>query len=144
MEPQRPARAVRLTFAYDGDDIRLVSRHDVEMITPPSEPLGEGEAHAGFWYELKNERDQTLYRRLMHNPVEQSHEVFSPEKGRSIQRTAAQRRSGVFSVVVPEVAEGRFVTLAHAPLPAPGTPRTAAAPTPPARRELARFDLRQQ
>jgi hypothetical protein len=144
VEAQRPTRAVRLTFAYDGDTIQLLSRQNVEMITPPSEPLGEGEGHTGFWYELKNERDQTLYRRLMSNPVEQSHEVFSPERGRSIQRAPAQRRSGVFSVVVPEVAEARFVTLAHTPLPAPGAPRTAAAAAPLARRELTRVDLHQK
>lgn len=141
MDSQERPRAVRLTFAYDGDDIRLESRQNVEMVTPPSDPVGEGEAVTGFWYELKSEGGQTLYRRLLHNPMEQSREVFGPEG--SIHRVPVERPSGVFSVVVPEVLGGRFVTLAHTPMPASGGPRGAAAAWP-ERRELARFDLREE
>ena len=41
--PERPSSssprsAIRLTFAYDGTDVRLVDRQHVEAIVPPGEP----------------------------------------------------------------------------------------------------------
>ncbi len=32
-------RAVRLTFTYEGDEVRLASRQPVEMIAPPGDEL---------------------------------------------------------------------------------------------------------
>ncbi len=134
-----PRRALRLIFSYESGQVRLVSRQPVEMIVPPSDPPLQAETHAGFWYELKDAADATLYRRLAHDPIPTSTEVFSNERGTgNLRRVPHAPASGVFTVVLPDVPEARFVTLASRPVESPAVAR-AAAQRPV---EIARFDLR--
>src|SRR5215208_4069038 len=71
-----PMKAMRLTFSYDGDYVKLVSQKRTEMKVPPSDPVTAFKKQKGFWAELKNERDKTLYRHVMHNPTRNDAEVF--------------------------------------------------------------------
>src|SRR5262245_934678 len=73
-EPE-PAKAMRLTFSYDGDDVKLISQQRTEMVVPASDPVTGFKKQKGFWAELKNDRDKTLYRRVMHNPTRNDAEV---------------------------------------------------------------------
>jgi hypothetical protein len=137
-------RAVRLTIAYRGEQLELISQQSVAMKTPPSDPVESFAERTGFWVDLKDERDQTLYRRVMHDPIRQDVEVFSPGPEQTIQRAPVADPQGVFSVVLPEIEAAQAVSLIGSP------PRTAgpalgveAERTEPARaREIARFELK--
>src|ERR1051325_3426712 len=103
-----PAKAMRLTFSYDGDDVKLISQQRAEMVVPASDPVTRFKKQKGFWAELKNDRDKTLYRRVMHNPTRNDAEVFpDPDiPGQGISRAPAPKRKGVFVVVVPDIDKG--------------------------------------
>ncbi|HEX5760216.1 MAG TPA: hypothetical protein VF121_13580 [Thermoanaerobaculia bacterium] len=64
-------RAVLLTIAYEGDRLELVAQQSVTMKVPRSDPVeGPRAAQAGFWVDLKDSADRTLYRRLLQEPME--------------------------------------------------------------------------
>jgi len=104
---------MRLTFSYAGDNVKLISQQPVEMVVPPSDPVKGFSKHKGFWAELKNEKDKTLYRRVMHNPTRNDAEVFSDDPEQSISRQPAPKRKGVFALVVPDTDQGDSVTLSR-------------------------------
>lgn len=119
-------KAVRLTFSYDGPSVKLVSQERVEMTVPPSDPLTGFAKRKGFWAELRDKKDKTLYRQVIHNPTRNDAEVFpdpdeSPEQ--SISREAAPKRKGVFVVLVPDVEEGDSITMCRSPLDKTGPGR---------------------
>jgi hypothetical protein len=140
---------MRLTFSYQGDQVKLVSQEPVEMTVPPSDPLQGYEQHKGFWAELKSDQDKTLFRRVLHNPTRNDAEVFSDDPEQSISRAPAPKRKGMFVVVVPHTEKGRDVTLSRSTgnpdLEAAGAPKGMAAmrslATGPAT-EIARFKLK--
>jgi len=140
--PPEPVKAMRLTFSYDGDDVKLISQQRAEMMVPPSDPLKGYGKHKGFWAELKNERDKTLYRHVMHNPTRNDAEVFPETPGQSISREPAPKRKGVFVVVVPDIDKGEEVTLSRsspeAEGPASGLLSLASKPAT----EIMRFKLK--
>jgi hypothetical protein len=146
--PERP-RAVRLTIAYNGDQMELVSQQSVAMKVPPSDPIESAaniaEAAAmqtGFWVDLKDEQDQTLYRRVMHDPIRRDVEVFSPPGlPQTVERAPVAEPRGVFSVVLPEIEAAQAVSLVGTP-PQPMGAAELAAEGPEPAREIARFDLK--
>jgi hypothetical protein len=103
-------KAMRLTFSYDGNNVKLLSQQRIDMIVPSSDAL-KGYRQKGFWAELKSESDKTLYRSVMHNPTKNDAEVFPETPGGEISRQPAPKRKGVFVVVVPDTAKGEEVIL---------------------------------
>lgn len=142
-------KAVRLTFSYQGEEVKLISQQPVEMTVPPSDPLEGYEQHKGFWAELKSDKDKTLFRRVLHNPTRNDAEVFSDDPEQSISREPAPKRTGVFVVVVPDTDKGHEVTLSRSSeqpdIESAGAPKGMAAmrslATGPAT-EIARFKLK--
>jgi hypothetical protein len=112
---ERPAKAIRLIFSFDGGHVHLVSQQSVEMVLPPSDPVHGVEGHKGFWYELRDAQDRPLYRRVMHNPMREDVEVFSDDPKQTVARQVVPNRKGVFVVVVPDTEEGHAVTLSSSP-----------------------------
>lgn len=104
-------KAMRLTFSYDGDDVKLLSQQPTEMIVPSTDALKGYGTHKGFWAELRSARDKTLYRTVMHNPTKNDAEVFPGTPNEGISRVPAPDRKGVFVVVVPDTDEGEEVIL---------------------------------
>ena len=102
--------ALRLTFAYEDDSIDLISQQPVDMIVPPSDPI-EDIAASGFRVDLKDSEGETIYRRVMHNPIPVDREVFSDEPTQSISRIPVERPRVVFTIVVPNVTEAQVVSL---------------------------------
>jgi hypothetical protein len=131
-------RAVRLTFTYEGDEVRLASRQPVEMIAPPGDELSGREQ--GFWIEVRDGKDDTLHRLVMEDPLSRDVEVFSPDPERSVYRAPVEEPSGIFVVVVPDLEEADHVALmsSGAPGAAGGVSPEAAGPAA----EFARFPLR--
>jgi hypothetical protein len=131
-------KAVRLIFSYDGNHVQLISQQPVEMTLPPSDLVSDQEGQQGFWAELKDEKDQTLFRRVMHNPMSGDIEVFSNDPKQTISRHTIPSPKGVFVVVVPDTAETHAVTLSSSTRSGP-----SALATQPSR-EIARFELKKK
>lgn len=106
---KRP-QAVRLTFAYHGDEVELIAQQPVETVTPPSDEVEEADRRSGFWYQVEDARGEPLYRRVARNPIRQDREVFGGA-GESVTRAPVEESKGVFTVVVPHIEEADRVTL---------------------------------
>jgi hypothetical protein len=137
-------RAVRLTFTYEGDEVRLVNQRSLEMIAPPTDELSGQEQ--GFWVEVRDDRDETLHRLVMQDPLRRDVEVFSPGAEQSVYRVPVEESSGIFVVVVPDLEEADHVALMSSGAPGAAargvSPEAASrAPAGPAA-EFARFSLR--
>ena len=104
-------KAMRLTFSYNGDDVKLVSQQRIEMIVPSSDAVKGYGKHKGFWAELRSGSDKTLYRTVMHNPTSNDAEVFPESPAEGISRQPAPKRKGVFVVVVPDTEKGEEIVL---------------------------------
>ena len=104
-------KAMRLTFSYDGDDVKLVSQQRTEMLVPPSDYVKDYGKYKGFWAEVRSGADKTLYRTVMHNPTKNDAEVFPESPGGEITREPAPKRKGVFVVLVPDTDKGEDVIL---------------------------------
>jgi hypothetical protein len=133
-------RAIRLTFTYEGGEIRLVARQDVEKLVPPSDPIEEQrQDQSGFWVEVQGEQGRPLYRRIMHNPIETSVEVLSDDPERPLANVPIDQPRGTFFVTIPAVAGAESVVVFSSPID-PSDERAAMRPAS----EIARFDLRQR
>jgi hypothetical protein len=104
-------KAMRLTFSYNGDDVKLISQQRTEMSVPSSDAVKGYGTHKGFWAELRSGSDKTLYRTVMHNPTKNDAEVFPESPGEPISREPAPKRKGVFVVVVPDTDKGQQLIL---------------------------------
>ncbi len=112
----QPAKAVRLVFSFEGDQVALVSQQSVQMVLPPSDPVEGTEGHKGFWYELRDAQDRPLYRKVMAHPMRDDVEVFSNDANQpSVARHTVPNRKGVFVVLVPDTDNGHAVTLSSSP-----------------------------
>ena len=112
----RPSAVSRLTFAYEGDQVRLVSEHRVTMIIPPSHPIDRLEIGAGFSVILRNDRGEAVYGRVMESPFRFDQEVFDKDPKRSIRREAKAKPKGTFVVLVPAIETARTIEFFDQPL----------------------------
>jgi hypothetical protein len=134
---RKPNRTLRLTFSYQGNQVQLISRQSVEMISPPSEPIVGEEEQAGFWYELRDAQDLILYRRAINNPIEFAVEVRTDDPERPLARQQITDPQGIFVLLMPDLTEARTLVIFSSPL----EPEAAIAIAP--ARELARFNITQ-
>ena len=130
--PNEP-RAIRLTFSYVGNQIELTDTQRLAMFVPPGDSLEPVRERSGFWVEIRDSSEQPLFRLFMHHPIETTREVFPADPHGEIIRTPVADPRGVFSIVIPEIAEARI--LAFVGSPSGADPRTEAV------HEIARFDL---
>jgi len=96
-----PVPLRRLTFAYEGDQLRLVSEQRLRMILPPSQSPDELERLAGFSIVLRDEGGRRVYARAMPNPFQFDREIFDRDPTRSIRREQNPHPRGTFVVLVP-------------------------------------------
>ncbi len=132
--------AVRLLFAFEGRDVRLLRKQWLSMVAPPSDRFPKRderqEPMAGFWVDLLDGEEQVVYRRVFgENPMSAGIAVYTGDKDHpfTMQRTAEPK--GDFMVVVPDIPEATSVALFGSP---PAQEGFAAA------EELARFGLKEE
>ncbi|MFD9323066.1 peptidoglycan-binding protein, partial [Streptomyces sp. NPDC060053] len=133
-----PSGTMRLTFACDppaGEEqpalIRFVSRTDLAMTCPlgddPDDPVAQGRADGlvGFWYELRGDQDEVLYRRTRHQPITVLAEV--PADDGSLESPAVDIPQGVFELLAPILPGARRLVVFSSPLRADGLDEPATA-----------------
>jgi hypothetical protein len=109
-----PPQALRLTFAYQGAQIRLIGSERVAMIVPaPSTPPPEP-GQTGYWFGVRDASGRLIYHRPLHNPIKIDVEAFSPDRRQSIARVPIAEREGRFTLLMPDVADARSFEL-HGP-----------------------------
>jgi len=127
-------RTLRLLIAYRGTKLRLLDRQSVKMIPPPAdEPVGA--PRSGFWLELRDEKGETLYTRVMQNPIRFSAELLTDDPERPVARAELSEVEGEFVLHVPELPEAQALVFMSTPAGLAALGQVAS--------ELARLDLRQ-
>lgn len=145
--PEDVSRALRITFSYGPDGIRLVSRQAVTMQVPPSDDVADAAPVSGPAAELRTADDQTTFRRHLAGAIPHDSEVFDPDAERGMHRAPVAPDRGVFAVLVPDDARAQDLVLLSAPRDLPPSiatslePRLRAAPME--TQELGRFPLRE-
>ena len=94
----QPQRAVRLIFEYDGDEVRLVSEHPVEMVVTEADTAQP--RSAGYYVDARDTAGRTVARVAAHTAFAGSMEVFPEQPGEPITRIDAAAK-GAFTVVIP-------------------------------------------
>ena len=124
---------LRLTFSYEGSDVQLVSRQSVEIVPLPSDPIHAQEPRTGFWYELRDVKGLTLYRRTTQNPIKFATEVRSDDPEHPLMWQKVSEPKGSFMLLMPDLKEAQTLVLFSSPL----DPEEATGPA----KEITRFDL---
>jgi len=101
--PPGVRHTLRLTFAYDGSDIRLVRSQRVEMIAPPSVTEPPQEGHVGHWIEIRDAAGKLLYHRHVHQPIRTDTEAFGSEGKAAMTRAAKAKPKGQFTLLIPDL-----------------------------------------
>ncbi len=133
--------AVRLIFEYEGDEIRLVSQQDVDVIPPQGHPTTPPEGQTGFWMEVRDPKLQVLHRQIMSDPVMTNPEVFSNEPGKTIARSETPIAKGAFTVLVPRMPDSDHLAFVRMD---PEVRAKAASRLRAPAGEIARFSLKPQ
>ena len=127
-------RSLRLTIEYRGSDLSVVDRRSVEMLAPVSDAIRGYDGQSGFWYELRSSTGETVYRRVIHNPIRADVEEHTVEPTLMTRRHAVAEPSGVFTVLVPDDPQAAKLVL----FSSPADPAAVAQPAG----QIAEFDLR--
>jgi hypothetical protein len=126
-----PTRALRLTFSHSSKAIHLDEIQPLEgMPSAPTDPIQHG-PEAGFWYELRDAKNATLYRQVVDNPMRHEAEVYT--EGASIDRQTKEDHADSFTLLTPNLEGVKTIALFSSPL----DPASFGA----AAEEIARFSL---
>lgn len=128
-------QALRLTFRFRKTDVELILMEALEMIVPPSLSTTEQPPGAAFWYELKDGKDTTLYRRVQRNPLDPTVEVATGNPERPYAHVNSGRTEGEFTLLVPDLSQAHAVVLYRWPADAAQRDR------PPLPIQIAQFPL---
>jgi hypothetical protein len=135
-EPPPHRRAIRLVFAYEGDQVRLVSRTRIEKVLPQTDQSADALDFRGTWSEVRDAAGALLDRRVLVDPMPRDAEVFPEQLDGEISRQPLERPTGVFTLLVPDVDGADHVAVLSN---APGQVGVRAAERGPT--ELVRVDL---
>ena len=133
--PKGRSHTLRLTLSYEGSNVRLVSRQRVEMVSPQSDAAASRQGQPGFWYEVRDEKDRTLYRRVVQNPLRFAAEIRSDDPEWPLSWQEVRHPRGDFVLLMPDLDAAHALVLFSSPM-------ERGAPPGPAE-EIARIDLSQ-
>lgn len=134
MSEKKKPGAIRLTFSYQGESLKLIKEQTLDMIVHPSHELKHQKDARGFWVEVLDNKRNTIYRRISENPIKHYAEVRSDDPDRPLSMVKIENPSGIFTILIPETREAQDVALFSSPL----TPEKMLRPAV----EIARFELR--
>ncbi len=130
-----PSKAIRLTFEFNGEHVLLVERQSLTKTTPATDQRDTRD-RSGFWLDLVDRQNRTLYRRVLVNPIATTVEAPAHDPDHPLSRVLIADSQGSFAVVLPDLPDSLSVVI----FSSPADPRDPAGATKPAR-EVARFQL---
>lgn len=117
LRSRRPIRkALRVTFQYDGETFELSGIKRVNAIAPPSDNLSVGDRNSGFWYEVRDSSDRTLYRCIREIPNRYAVEVRSDDPIKPLKWEPLEKPQGVFVVLIPDLETAQNIVLFSSPI----------------------------
>lgn len=139
-----PTLAMRLIFEYQGDQVRLVSQHPVDVAITGFDISHVD--HPGYYVDTQDSGGRTLARVPARDAFHRSQEIFPEQPGQPITRLEVDRAPGAFTVVVPvPTGADRVSVVRIAPAtteaPLPGTRGTSPIEGGPRVTEVASFPL---
>lgn len=103
-------KSLWLTFRVAEGAVQLVSHERLEMICPPTVGAHpEAGKNSGFWMEVRDASDRVLFHRLLHAPLADYVEVYSPDG--TIRREFQPVKESVFEVILPDDDDARSIVL---------------------------------
>jgi hypothetical protein len=127
---QHNNKALRLTFSYEGNNIRLISQQKIDKLLPPSGPFDNIQQNqTGFWYELSDSSHNILYRQVMNFPIKNDTEVFSKDPKESIIRQKITDIRGTFSILIPDIPQANNFDMFSSPISSEGVRSIEEPPT---------------
>lgn len=108
-------RSIRFVLTFEGGDVRLLARQRVGMTAPASDALEDAGRRSGFWVEVRDAGERTLFRRVAEHPGGAGAEFPTDDPERPLARQEAAGAAGVLVVVVPDVEEGDRLVLVGGP-----------------------------
>ena len=102
-----------MTFRYNGDGLRLVDITPRQSPPQPSDDLEGEPPGAAIVLEMRTRDGDITFRRLLNDPIPQTLEARSPERG--LWRVDHAPPTGSFSVVVPPPERGASVVVSAGP-----------------------------
>jgi len=123
MSPNGPEEALRLVLTYRGGEVKLNDEVRVAMRLMPSDSLERKpqEQLSGFWYELQTKEGETLYRRVMRNPLRAWVDLGDEPGSTRLRHLESERPLDevTFMLDVPSLPNGDQVVLFSSPLDQP-------------------------
>ena len=115
-----PPQALRVTFGYQGSQVRVLGSERVAMLVPA--PSGDPPAagQTGYWLAVRDAAGRVVYHQPLQDPLQTSVEVFAPDPRQPITRMSNPVREGRFTAIVPDTPDAEVVEL-YGP-PDPGRP----------------------
>jgi hypothetical protein len=103
------------------------------MKSPPSDERVHQKEASGFWVEVRDKERNVIYRRATANPIRHYAEVRSEDPDRPLAMQKVKDPSGIFTILIPDIAEAAEVALFSSPFEEEKRLQPAV--------EIARFDL---
>lgn len=112
---QAAPKALQMSFRFHATEVTLADSAVVVMQAHPGDALDNYRHHAGFWLELQSADGETLYRRVMRNPMVHDVEI-EPEPGSSdLRHRPVSKKSGRFLAAVPVMPDVESLVLFNSP-----------------------------
>lgn len=113
-----PPQALRVTFGYQGSQVRVLGSERVAMLVPA--PAGDppDAGQTGYWLAVRDVAGRVMYHQPLQDPLQTSVEVFAPDPRQPITRMSNPVREGRFTAIVPDTPDAEVVELYGPPDPA--------------------------
>ena len=108
-------KAIRLTFSYEGDNLRLLSKQNIDKLVF-FDPELNIENRSGFFYQLVDSNNKSILKGVIPTPIVPDREIFSDQPNESIIRKPVPEMRGTFSVLVPDISEAESLDILGTPI----------------------------
>jgi len=113
-----PPQALRVTFGYQGSQVRVLGSERVAMLVPAPADDPPAAGQTGYWLTVRDAAGRVMYHHPLQDPLQTSVEVFAPDPRQPITRMSNPVREGRFTAIVPDTPDAEVVELYGPPDPA--------------------------
>ena len=113
-----PPQALRVTFGYQGSQVRVLGSERVAMLVPAPADDPPAAGQTGYWLAVRDAAGRVMYHQPLQDPLQTSVEVFAPDPRQPITRMSNPVREGRFTAIVPDTPDAEVVELYGPPDPA--------------------------